>query len=130
MGAKGWVAGLVCAFPKETVSIYQLIQAGRIQEVIDIFRSFLPLLELDINPKLVQNIKLAEELVGLGTEIVRPPGKPLHGKERDLVLDIIKRGIASRPVLHHGIYEGKNTSRHLREILTNYLLNNLAPGGK
>ena len=90
---------LVCAFPKETVTIYQLVQAGRIAEAIDIFRWFLPLLELDINTKLVQNIKLAEEKVGLGSETVRPPRKPLHGQERADVLKIIVEGIANRPIL-------------------------------
>ncbi len=99
MGANGWVAGLVCAFPNETVAIYELIQAGRIKEAVEIFRWFLPLLELDINPKLVQNIKLAEEIVGLGTEIVRPPRKPLYGKEREAVLNIINESIATRPEL-------------------------------
>ena len=96
MGASGWVAGLVCAFPKETVVIYRLVKAGRIQEAIEIFRWFLPLLELDINTKLVQNIKLAEQIVGLGTEIVRPPRMPLSGQERESVLNIINTGIANR----------------------------------
>lgn len=99
MGARGWVAGLVCAFPKETVAIYKLIEAGQYKQAIEIFRWFLPLLELDINPKLVQNIKLAEEIVGLGTEIVRPPRKPLQGEEREQVLSIIQKGIETRPVL-------------------------------
>ncbi len=99
MGAKGWVAGLVCAFPEETVAIYQLIKANRFAEAIEIFRWFLPLLELDINPKLVQNIKLAEEIVGLGTEIVRAPRQPLKGKEREGVIDVIEASVASRPQL-------------------------------
>ena len=58
MGADGWIAGLVCAFPKETVAIYELQNAGKIKEALEIYRWFLPLLELDINPKLVQNIKV------------------------------------------------------------------------
>jgi 4-hydroxy-tetrahydrodipicolinate synthase len=99
MGANGWVAGLVCAFPCETVAIYRLIKAGRIQEAIEIYRWFLPLLELDINPQLVQNIKLAEEKVGLGTEIVRPPRLPLSGAVRSEVLSIIDKGIKTRPAL-------------------------------
>jgi len=65
MGADGWIAGLVCAFPEETVAIYELQKAGRIKEAIEIYRWFLPLLELDINPKLVQNIKLAEVYTGI-----------------------------------------------------------------
>ena len=71
MGADGWVAGLVCAFPAETVAIYKLAKAGRINEAISIYQWFLPLLELDINPQLVQNIKLAEVATGIGTEHVR-----------------------------------------------------------
>jgi len=99
MGADGWVAGLVCAFPAETVAIYRLQKAGKIEEAIEIYRWFLPLLELDINPKLVQNIKLAEVATGLGTEMVRAPRLPLTGTERIEVLDIINTGIANRPTL-------------------------------
>ena len=99
MGADGWVAGLVCAFPAETVAIYELQRAGRIAEAIEIYRWFLPLLELDIHPKLVQNIKLAEVATGIGTEPVRAPRLPLSGAERERVLKIINDGIASRPTL-------------------------------
>ena len=96
MGADGWIAGLVCAFPRETVAIYELQKVGRIKEAIDIYRWFLPLLELDINPKLVQNIKLAEVATGLGTERVRAPRLPLIGEERAKVLEIIEKGIETR----------------------------------
>jgi 4-hydroxy-tetrahydrodipicolinate synthase len=99
MGADGWIAGLVCAFPKETVAIYELQKAGRIQEALDIYRWFLPLLELDINPKLVQNIKLAEVATGLGTENVRAPRLPLSGEERKHVLSVIENGLKARPDL-------------------------------
>ena len=99
MGADGWVAGLVCAFPAETVAIFELQKAGRIKEAIEIYRWFLPLLELDINPKLVQNIKLAEVFTGIGTEFVREPRLPLHGEERKHVLNIIKEGMRTRPTL-------------------------------
>jgi 4-hydroxy-tetrahydrodipicolinate synthase len=99
MGAHGWVAGLVCAFPKETVAIYRLVKAGRIAEALAIYRWFLPLLELDISPQLVQNIKLAEKMTGLGSEFVRPPRQPLKGAERKRVLQIIEKGLASRPAL-------------------------------
>ena len=99
MGAEGWVAGLVCAFPQEAVAIYKLASAGRIEEARQIFRWFLPLLELDINPQLVQNIKLAEVATGLGTEYVRPPRLPLQGEERERVLQIIEEGVRSRPEL-------------------------------
>ena len=99
MGACGWIGGLVCAFPAETVAIYKLVRAGRIAEAVEIHRWFLPLLELDIHPKLVQYIKLAEAEVGLGTEHVRAPRLPLVGKEREHVLAVIRKGIAERPVL-------------------------------
>ncbi|MFM7194564.1 MAG: dihydrodipicolinate synthase family protein, partial [Bacteroidota bacterium] len=99
MGADGWVAGLVCAFPRETVAIYRLIKAGRAAEAITIFRWFLPLLELDIHPKLVQYIKLTEAEAGLGSETVRPPRLPLIGEERERILNIIRTGIANRPTL-------------------------------
>ena len=99
MGANGWVAGLVCAFPNETVTIYKLVKAGRIQEAIEIYSWFLPLLELDINTKLVQNIKLAEVATGIGTEHVREPRLPLVGEERRRVLEIINNGIKTRPTL-------------------------------
>ena len=99
MGADGWVAGLVCAFPAETVAIYELVQAGRRNEALQIYRWFLPLLELDINSKLVQNIKLAEVATGIGTENVRAPRLALIGEERKRVLGIIERGMATRPQL-------------------------------
>lgn len=99
MGADGWIAGLVCAFPRETVAIYELQKAGRIQEAVEIYRWFLPLLELDINPKLVQNIKLAEVATGLGTENVRAPRLPLIGEERKHVLSVIEEGLKNRPSL-------------------------------
>ncbi len=99
MGADGWIAGLVCAFPKETVAIYELQRAGRMQEALEIYRWFLPLLELDINPKLVQNIKLAEVATGLGTENVRAPRLPLFGTERKHVLSVIEDGLKYRPKL-------------------------------
>ena len=99
MGADGWVAGLVCAFPKETVAIYKLVKANRIKEAIAIYHWFLPLLELDISTKLVQNIKLAEVATGIGTENVREPRLPLVGEERENVLNIISKCLGSRPVL-------------------------------
>jgi len=99
MGADGWIAGLVCAFPAETVAIYELQKAGRIKEAIKIYRWFLPLLELDINPKLVQNIKLAEVYTGIGTENVRAPRLPLHGDERKQVIKIIEDSLKNRPTL-------------------------------
>jgi 4-hydroxy-tetrahydrodipicolinate synthase len=102
MGADGWIAGLVDAFPKETVAIFNLAKQGRHQEALDIYRWFLPVLELDIHPKLVQYIKLAEAATGLGTENVRKPRLPLIGTEREQVLAVINKALATRPELPEG----------------------------
>jgi 1-pyrroline-4-hydroxy-2-carboxylate deaminase len=99
MSADGWVAGLVCAFPKETVAVYNLVKAGKTEEALKIYRWFLPLLELDIHPKLVQYIKLAEQMAGIGTEWVRAPRLTLIGEERVKIENIIKRGLEHRPKL-------------------------------
>jgi 4-hydroxy-tetrahydrodipicolinate synthase len=99
LGASGWVAGLVCAFPDETVAIYRLTRAGRIEEARSIYRWFMPLLHLDFSSKLVQNIKLAEKKTGLGTEYVRKPRLQLSGDERANVEKIIDDALAIRPKL-------------------------------
>ncbi len=99
LGADGWVAGLVDAFPAETVAIFRLAKAGRIAEATEIYRWFMPLLELDIHPKLVQYIKLAAAETGIGSEYVRAPRLPLEGAERNRVLKIIRDGLSARPVL-------------------------------
>jgi 1-pyrroline-4-hydroxy-2-carboxylate deaminase len=99
MGSDGWVGGLVCAFPAETVAIHRLVLAGKVKEALAIHRWFLPLLELDLHPKLVQYIKLAEAQVGLGSEHVRAPRLTLIGEERERILKIINDGIATRPSL-------------------------------
>jgi len=97
LGADGWVAGLVCAFPRETVAIYELVKEGRLEEAIAIYRWFMPLLELDIHPKLVQYIKLAAAETGIGSEFVRAPRLTLEGEERERILSIIRKGIKTRP---------------------------------
>lgn len=99
LGADGWVAGLVDAFPRETVAIYRLARAGRIAEAVAIYRWFMPLLELDIHPKLVQYIKLAAAETGIGSEHVRAPRLTLEGAERDSILYVIREGIRTRPAL-------------------------------
>ncbi|MBV8049231.1 MAG: dihydrodipicolinate synthase family protein, partial [Paludibacterium sp.] len=99
MGADGWVAGLVVAFPAETVAIYRLAQAGRWEEARALYRWFAPLLHLDVSMKLVQNLKLAQSLVGQGSEHVRAPRMPLAGEERERVEAIVRAGLATRPAL-------------------------------
>lgn len=99
LGADGVVGGLVDAFPKETVAIFNLVKAGRYAEALSIYRWYLPLLELDIHPKLVQNIKLAAAQAGIGSEYVRAPRLILKGAEREKVLAIIDKAIETQPVL-------------------------------
>lgn len=100
LGADGWVAGLVCAFPNETVAIFNLVKAGKLAEAAKIYRWFMPLLELDIHPKLVQYIKLAETQAGIGSEFVRAPRLVLEGEERKNILAIIDNGIRTKPDLN------------------------------
>jgi len=99
LGADGWVAGLVCAFPKETFAIYNAALNGDLETSRALYRWFMPLLELDIDPQLVQNIKLAEVATGLGSEIVRPPRLNLIGSRRQEVLQIIEQQLQIRPKL-------------------------------
>jgi 4-hydroxy-tetrahydrodipicolinate synthase len=96
-GADGWVAGLVCAFPQETMALYNLLHAGRIDEARALYRWFHPLLDLDVSPKLVQNIKLAEALAIGSNDRCRPPRLPLAGDERARVEGIVRHALATRP---------------------------------
>lgn len=97
LGADGLVAGLVCAFPLETVKLFDLAKAGRFEEAVKLYQWFMPLLELDIHPKLVQYIKLAEVYTGIGTEFVRPPRKMIAGLEREKIVAIIEQALINRP---------------------------------
>lgn len=99
LGAHGWVAGLVDAFPDETVAIWRLVQQGKLEEARHIYRWFMPLLELDIHPKLVQYIKLAAQETGIGSAYVRAPRLELEGEEKERVLHVIRTAIANRPSL-------------------------------
>lgn len=99
MGAVGWVAGLVVAFPRETVAIYRLARAGRMDEARAIYRWFRPMLDLDVSTYLVQNIKLAEALEINTNERVRMPRMPLSGDNRKRAEAIIRHAIATRPAL-------------------------------
>jgi 4-hydroxy-tetrahydrodipicolinate synthase len=90
---------LVDAFPAETVAIYKLVKAGRIQEAIAIYRWFMPLLELDIHPKLVQYIKMASVHTGIGNEFVRAPRLVLYGEERTKIEKVITDALVKRPSL-------------------------------
>ncbi len=99
VGAIGWVAGLVTAFPRETVVIYQLMKQGRRDEALAIYRWFRPLLDLDVSTYLVQNIKLAEVLEIGTNDRVRMPRLPLSGPRRAAAEKVVIDAIASRPTL-------------------------------
>lgn len=97
LGAQGWVSGLVNAFPAENRLLWDLAQAGRWEEAREVYRWYMPLLHLDTHLKLVQYIKLANSECGFGTETVRAPRLVLAGAEREEILAVIRRGIATRP---------------------------------
>ncbi|MBB2485275.1 dihydrodipicolinate synthase family protein [Mitsuaria sp. WAJ17] len=99
LGCDGLLAGLCVAFPAETVALYRLMQAKRYDEALKLYQWFTPLLHLDVSTKLVQNIKLVEAMVGVGTEHVRRPRLPLVGAERERVQAIIQKGLDTRPDL-------------------------------
>jgi 4-hydroxy-tetrahydrodipicolinate synthase len=80
-GAVGWIAGLVNAFPRESVELFNLASAGNKQAAFDLYRWFLPLLRMDTVPKFVQLIKLVQEELGVGSARVRPPRLQVEGEE-------------------------------------------------
>lgn len=97
MGATGWIAGMVNAFPKESVQLFELAQQGGAAACVELYAWFLPTLRMDTVPKFVQLIKLAQEQVALGSERVRAPRLVLEGPERETALREIKQAIANRP---------------------------------
>lgn len=99
VGAVGWVAGLVCAFPRETVAIWRLMQAGRHDEALALYRWFRPLLDLDVSTSLVQNIKLAEVHAIGSNDRVREPRLPLAGPARERVDAVVRSALQTRPDL-------------------------------
>lgn len=99
LGCVGWVSGMSNVFPREANRLYRLARGGRWDEANALYRWFMPLLHLDARPDLVQCIKLCEQLVGRGSERVRPPRQPLEGAERHAVEKAMKDALASRPNL-------------------------------
>ncbi len=99
LGATGWVSGLTNAFPRESVALFALAKAGRYAEALAIYRWFMPLLQLDTIPTLVQCIKLAEQLMGRGSEMVRAPRLCLEGEDRAWVEGLVRDALAARPKL-------------------------------
>jgi 1-pyrroline-4-hydroxy-2-carboxylate deaminase len=98
LGARGWVSGLTNAFPQESLLFYAALRAGDLERARRIYRWFMPLLHLDAEHDLVQSIKLAESLMGRGSERVRPPRLPLAGQRREQVAEMVRRAAAARPV--------------------------------
>lgn len=96
-GACGWIAGLVNAFPAESVELFELARAGKRGEAFELYKWFLPLLRLDTVPKFVQLIKYTQELVGMGSSRVRPPRLELSAAEAQSVRHMVEQAIASRP---------------------------------
>lgn len=99
LGATGWISGLTNVFPRESVMLFKLARAGRIKEAREIYRWFMPLLRLDTIPTLVQCIKLAEQLLGRGSENVRLPRLALQGSEREYVEQVVAQALRTRPDL-------------------------------
>lgn len=99
LGASGWVSGLTSAFPQESVALIAAVDRGDWDEARRIYRWFMPLLHLDADHDLVQSIKLAEEIMGRGSERVRPPRLPLAGERRAAVIAMVEEAARTRPTL-------------------------------
>jgi 4-hydroxy-tetrahydrodipicolinate synthase len=98
LGARGWVSGLTSAFPRESVALVAAADRGDLREALRIYRWFMPLLHLDAGHDLVQAIKLAQQIMGRGSEWVRRPRLPLAGSRRADVIAMVETAAASRPV--------------------------------
>ena len=99
LGAKGWVSGLTNAFPRESVALVAAVRKGDLAKALSIYRWFMPLLHLDAEHDLVQSIKLAEQIMGRGSERVRLPRLPLSGARREEVTAWVEKCAATRPQL-------------------------------
>ena len=97
LGASGWVSGLTSAFPRESVAMVEAAKRGDWEEARRIYRWFMPLLHLDADHDLVQSIKLAEQIMGRGSERVRMPRLPLSGARRADVIARVEQCRATRP---------------------------------
>jgi 4-hydroxy-tetrahydrodipicolinate synthase len=97
LGAQGWVSGLTNAFPVESLLLYEALRKGDLPAALKVYRWFMPLLHLDAEHDLVQSIKLAEQIMGRGSERVRPPRLPLSGERRAAVTAMVERARDSRP---------------------------------
>jgi 4-hydroxy-tetrahydrodipicolinate synthase len=98
-GAVGWVSGMANCFPRESVELFRLAEAQKVEEALKLYRWFMPLLHLDVHVKLVQYIKLANKLTGEGEEWVRAPRLTLTGAEREHVERIVTQAMETRPAI-------------------------------
>ncbi len=103
LGCDGLLAGVGCAFPRETVALYDLIKAGNFAEALKLYQWMTPMLHLDVSNKLVQNLKLIDALVGVGSEHMRRPRLPLVGEERALVERVVRQALATRPAAYQSV---------------------------
>ena len=103
LGCDGLLAGVGCAFPRETVALYDLIKAGKYPEALKLYQWMTPMLHLDVSTKLVQNLKLIDLLVGVGTEHMRRPRLPLVGEERAVIEKIVGKALATRPAAYQSV---------------------------
>ena len=99
LGARGWVSGLTNVFPRESIALWDAVQHGDLATALKIYRWFMPLLHLDAEHDLVQSIKLAEAVMGRGSERVRMPRMPLQGERRAEVIRLVEAAEAARPAL-------------------------------
>jgi 4-hydroxy-tetrahydrodipicolinate synthase len=103
LGCDGLLAGVGCAFPRETVALYDLMKAGQYAEALKLYQWMTPMLHLDVSNKLVQNLKLIDVLVGVGTEHMRRPRLPLVGAERAAIETIVRKALETRPVQYQSV---------------------------
>ncbi|WP_066737939.1 dihydrodipicolinate synthase family protein [Cupriavidus sp. D384] len=103
LGCDGLLAGVGCAFPRETVALFDLMRAGNFAEALKLYRWMTPMLHLDVSNKLVQNLKLIDAIVGVGTEHMRRPRLPLIGEERAFVERVVRQALATRPAQYQSV---------------------------
>ena len=103
LGCDGLLAGVGCAFPRETVALYDLVQAGQFAEALKLYQWMTPMLHLDVSTKLVQNLKLIDLLVGVGSEHMRRPRLPLIGEERAYIEGVVGKALATRPTQYQSV---------------------------
>ena len=103
LGCDGLLAGVGCAFPRETVALYELMKAGKFAEALPLYQWMTPMLHLDVSNKLVQNLKLIDVVAGVSSEHMRKPRLPLIGEERAFVTAVVEKALASRPEQYRSV---------------------------